>query len=83
MGGFLTRTWPEDCLHWIWLAYGTRGCRTLEEAEQVLLDSLRVHESEPMVHLKLACYAALLGRLEAAREHLTRIGPNSANGAEC
>lgn len=72
VGCFLTRTWPEDYLHWIWLAYGTRGCRTLEEAEQLLLEALRLHDSEPMVHFKLASYAALLGRLDEARQHLAR-----------
>jgi hypothetical protein len=38
----------------------------------VLIDALRLHDSEPLIHFNLACYAAQTGNLEAARERLGR-----------
>lgn len=70
VGGHLTRQWPGEGTHWIWLAYGTRRCRSLMEAEQCLLDALSHCGSEPMIHFNLACYAAQLGHLDQARERL-------------
>jgi hypothetical protein len=55
---------PEDSQNWIWLAYATRRCRSIAEAEQVLLQALRHHAREPMIHFNLACYAAQTGHLE-------------------
>lgn len=70
--GELVRQWPDDSNHWIWLAYAMRRSRSLEEAEDILLASLKHHETEPVVHFNLACYAAQLGKLELARERLRR-----------
>lgn len=79
VAGFLVNCWPEDAQHWIWLTYGTRRCHSLTEAEQVLLDALRMHATEPMIHFNLACYSAQLGRLDEARQRLERaisLGPD-------
>lgn len=72
VGERLTRSWPGEGTHWIWLAYGTRRCRSLAEAERCLLDALPHCGSEPMIHFNLACYAAQLGHLDQARERLQR-----------
>jgi hypothetical protein len=66
----LVRDWPNDSQHWIWLADGTRHHHTLAAAEQVLLAALLLHESEPMIHFGLACYAAQADKLDEARGHL-------------
>jgi hypothetical protein len=33
VGGYLTRTWPDEAQHWIWLAYGTRRCEVDPEIQ--------------------------------------------------
>ena len=71
VGDFLVRTWPEVSQHWLWLAYAIRACRTVGEAELLLLDSLRLHPSNATIHFYLACYMSQLGKLESALEHLT------------
>jgi Tfp pilus assembly protein PilF len=63
---------PADSQNWIWLGYATRRCESITAAEKVLLDALQVHDSEPMIHFNLACYAAQNGELGAARERLFR-----------
>lgn len=72
VGSHLARNWPEEANHWIWLAFGTRRCRSLAEAELVLLEALKHHDAEPMIHFNLACYAAQLGRLDDATTRLER-----------
>ena len=63
---------PRDSQNWIWLGYATRRCRTIQEAEQVLLNAVQVHDREPMIHFNLACYAAQTGDLAIAHERLFR-----------
>ena len=67
---FLTSKWPQDSQHWIWLGYATRRCRSIAEAEKALISSLRYHDSEPIIHFNLACYAAQTADLETARKRL-------------
>jgi Flp pilus assembly protein TadD len=69
---------PEDSQHWIWLAYATRRCRSVEEAETILLGALQHHPREAIIHFNLACYAAVTGRIDQARTRLAeaiRIDP--------
>ncbi len=66
----LTNQWPEDSQHWISLAYATRRCRSIREAEEILLEAIKLHSKEPMIHFNLACYAAQTGELNAARQWL-------------
>lgn len=70
VGGYLARTWPDEAQHWIWLAYGTRRCRSLAEARAVLLEALPLHPDGPIIRFNLACYAAQLGNLDEARYRL-------------
>lgn len=72
VGGCLVHHWPEEAQHWIWLACGTRLCRSMPEAEQILVNALRLHDAKPMIHYNLACYAAQSGNLDLARERLIR-----------
>jgi tetratricopeptide (TPR) repeat protein len=71
VGGYLVKMWPEESQHWLWLAYGTRACRTVGEAELLLLDSLLLHPSNATIYFYLACYASQLGKLDAAIEFLS------------
>jgi predicted Zn-dependent protease len=66
----LTNQWPEDSQHWISLAYATRRCRSIAEAETILEKAAKLHPEESMIHFNLACYAAQTGNLAAARERL-------------
>lgn len=72
VSAYLVDKWPGDSQHWIWLAYATRRCLSIPEAERVLQEALRSHASEPMIHFNLACYAAQTDELESARERLTQ-----------
>ena len=70
--GLLAHEWPDDCQHWISLAYATRRCHSITEAEQILLKAVKLHPKEPMLHFNLACYAAQTGELFTARERLAQ-----------
>lgn len=70
VSSFLVHEWPTECQHWIWLGYSTRRCRTVAEAESVLLDALKIHVFEPMIHFNLACYACVMGNLDLSRVRL-------------
>ncbi len=70
VAGLLTHEWPDDSQHWISLAYATRRCRSIAEAELILLKAVKLHPKEPMIHFNLACYAAQSGELAAARKRL-------------
>jgi Tfp pilus assembly protein PilF len=72
VAGFLTHEWPGDSQHWISFAYATRRCRSITEAEIILLKAVKLHPMEPMIHFNLACYAAQSGELAAARERLAQ-----------
>ena len=70
VAGFLVHEWPDDSQHWISLAFATRRCRSITEAELILLKAAKLHPKESMIHFNLACYAAQAGELTAARERL-------------
>jgi predicted Zn-dependent protease len=72
VAGILAHEWPDDSQHWISLAYATRRCRSITEAEIILLKAVKLHPKEPMIHFNLACYAAQSGELTAARERLAQ-----------
>ena len=70
--GLLTHAWPENSQYWISLAYATRRCRSIAEAELILLEAVKLHPKESMIHFNLACYAAQTGELAVARERLSQ-----------
>jgi predicted Zn-dependent protease len=69
---FLVETWPDDAQHWIWAAYATRRCRSVEEAEVWLKRAMEAHPGEPIIPYNLACYAAVTGRIDEAKQLLER-----------
>lgn len=66
----LTDCMEEHPQHWIWWAYATRGAKSVEAAEAILEEALDQHSDVAMLHSNLACYAAVRGRIEAARRKL-------------
>jgi len=64
---------PECESSWIGWAYALRELNQVEEARVVLL-SAEVHHGKvsAVLHYNLACYDALLGSLESARQRLAR-----------
>jgi hypothetical protein len=68
----LVKLCPEECNPWVWLASATRRSRSIMEAQAILMDALKHHDSEPTIHFNLACYAFLAGDLPLARERLAR-----------
>ena len=68
----LVKLCPEECEPWVWFASATRRSRSLVEAQAILLNALKYHDSESTIHFNLACYASLAGNLPLARERLAR-----------
>jgi len=66
----LTKREPDISQHWISYAYATRRAESIPKAEAILLNALKSHPQEPMVHYNLACYAAQTGRTKEAKERL-------------
>jgi tetratricopeptide (TPR) repeat protein len=61
---------PGEAGHWVQYAYATRRHLDIETAREILRRGLALHPHESTIHFNLACYAAQLGELEAARLHL-------------
>lgn len=53
-------------------AYAVRRCRSLEEAEQLLLGGEEVLKDDALWHYNLTCYASVAGRIDEAKERLRR-----------
>jgi tetratricopeptide (TPR) repeat protein len=68
----LTDCMEEYVDHWIWWAYATRRAESVEAAEEILERALDEHPDASVIHYNLACYAAVQGRLEEARQKLGR-----------
>jgi tetratricopeptide (TPR) repeat protein len=63
---------PEEPSWLIALAYATRRSRGLVFAHEILLRGGEKHPNCATIQFNLACYAALLGQLEEARQCLSR-----------
>lgn len=63
---------PEEAGWWVNLAYCVRRARSLDEAEAILLRAVELHAAQAIIHYNLACYACVSGRLELAKERLSR-----------
>lgn len=72
VANFLVRNWPDDPRYRISLAYATRRCRSVMEAEKVLLEAARNYPTDPIILFNLSCYAAQIGNLDEARDSLVR-----------
>lgn len=72
-GEQLATRYPELEGGWIGWAYALRELQKIEEARAVLLEAEPRHgKKSALLHFNLACYYALLGEPEAARERLER-----------
>lgn len=73
LGEKLARGFPEFEGGWIGWAYALRELQRIEEARAVLLEAEPLHgKRSAVLHYNLACYHALLGELDIARERLRR-----------
>jgi tetratricopeptide (TPR) repeat protein len=63
---------PKDIQWSISRAYATRRAHSIETAGAILLEALKTHPDEPMIHYNLACYECQLGNLDGAKKHLVR-----------
>ena len=60
---------------WITWAYATRRADSLEAAEKILLEAVKLHPAEPTIHFNLGCYACQRGDLLVAQRRVqTAIG---------
>ena len=62
----------ENSGWWINLAYATRRCESIENAEAILLRARELHHDNAVIEFNLACYASVAGRFEEAKERLKR-----------
>lgn len=69
---FLLRMSPQDTQCILWEGYCTRRIEGLEAARAFLMAAKESHSEEPAIHFNLGCYAAQLGNLEEAKEHVGR-----------
>ena len=63
---------PDESQWPLTLAYAVRCGRSLQDAQEILLVATRRFPKDAILHYNLACNAAQLGRLPAARDHLRR-----------
>lgn len=68
----LTKALPEDSQNWISLAYAQRRYLDLQTAEKTLLEAQKRFPEEATIPFNLACYACQLGKLDEAKEKLTK-----------
>lgn len=66
----LARRSPESSQWWISWAYAVRRAESVEAAREILLKARELHPEEAIIVYNLACYAAVSGDLEAARQLL-------------
>lgn len=72
-GEQLATRYPEIEAGWIGWAYALRELQKIEEAKGVLLEAEPRHgKKSALLHFNLACYYALLGEVDTARERLAR-----------
>lgn len=57
---------PEEPGWWVSLAFATRRVESLEHAHTVLLEAVKHHPDQAIIHFNLGCYAAQTGALEEA-----------------
>jgi Flp pilus assembly protein TadD len=66
----LVKVEPEEVGWWISLAYATRRCESIEEAEKILMRARELHHDNVLIEFNLACYASVAGHMEEAKARL-------------
>jgi Flp pilus assembly protein TadD len=54
------------------LAYATRRCEDIENAETILLRARELYHDNAVIEFKLAYYASVAGRMEDAKERIRK-----------
>lgn len=67
----LAKRSPENPHWWILWAFSLRREKSVEAARSVLLEAAAVHPDVALIPYNLACYACVLGQIEAAHKLLT------------
>jgi tetratricopeptide (TPR) repeat protein len=67
----LAKRSPENPNWWILWAFSLRREKSVDAARAVLLEAAAVHPDVALIPYNLACYACVLGQIEAARKLLT------------
>jgi len=71
-GRELTKIAPQKNIGYIHSAFCLHELGQTDAARKLLLDGPETLHAEPVFHYNLACYECMLGRLEAARQHLDK-----------
>ena len=66
----LAKKCPENAHWWIMWAYSLRRQKSVDEARKVLLEAASHHPTEALIPYNLACYACVMGQMEAAQKLL-------------
>ena len=69
---FLARGEPDDAGHAINLAYAVRRHESVQAAAAILTDALGRFPAEALIPYNLACYRAVAGKIDEAKELLER-----------
>jgi predicted Zn-dependent protease len=67
----LAKRSPENPHWWILWAFSLRREKSVEAARAVLLEAALLHPDEALIQYNLACYACVLGQMEAAHKLLS------------
>jgi len=60
----------EEAGHWVLLGNVMRRADSVEAEEEVLLEGVEQHPKVATIHYNLACYTAVQGRVDEAKERL-------------
>lgn len=61
---------PGEVAMWLQYAYAVRRARSVEAAEAILGQAIKLHPEEATIHYNLACYACVSGKIPEAKMHL-------------
>jgi tetratricopeptide (TPR) repeat protein len=63
---------PEEPGHFVNWAYAITRMESIHAAHAILMRATSLHPTDGMIHFRLACYEAQMGRLDRAKAHLKR-----------
>lgn len=61
---------PETIQWRISWAYATRRTESIAAAKEILMEAIKLHPGEAVLHYNLACYECQMGKLDAANTRL-------------
>lgn len=67
----LAKIFPGDPGWWVSWAYSTRRCRSIQEANPILLEAEKLHPQHAIIQFNLGCYACQLGEMEEAKHRVS------------